>query len=162
MALGFNADEVLRMAERIEQNGARFYRKAAESCGAAELNGCLLKLAEMEEAHAKTFADMHVELTGAEAKPLSFDPEGETEKYLLAMADANVFDPDVDLGDAACEMSDEEILDVAIDLEKESIVFYLGLKELVSSQAGKDKVEEILKEEISHIALLRDRLETLA
>jgi hypothetical protein len=30
MSFEFNADEILEMAEQIERNGARFYRKAAE------------------------------------------------------------------------------------------------------------------------------------
>ena len=29
MGIQFNADEIFEIAERIEQNGARFYRKAA-------------------------------------------------------------------------------------------------------------------------------------
>jgi rubrerythrin len=30
MSTPFNADEILEMAEQIERNGARFYRRAAE------------------------------------------------------------------------------------------------------------------------------------
>ena len=162
MALGFNADEILQMAEQIERNGAQYYRKAAESCGECELKDRLLELAEMEDGHEKTFADMRTGLASAESQSLTFDPSGETEQYLMAMADANVFDPDVDLTDAVSGMSPEEILDVAIDLEKESIVFYLGVREAVSEKAGKDKIELILKEEMSHVALLRGYLNALA
>ena len=161
MALGFNANEVLQMAEQIERNGARFYREAAASCGECELQDRLLQLAEMEDGHEKTFADMRAGLAGAETQSATFDPEGEAVQYLMAMADANVFDPDVDLTEAVSGMSPEELLDVAIDLEKESIVFYLGLRELVSDRAGKEKIEGILKEEMSHVALLRGYINEL-
>jgi len=162
MALGFNANEVLQMAEQIERNGAQFYRKAAESCGECELRDRLLELAEMEDGHEKTFATMRGALSGAEAQSTAFDPEGVTAQYLMAMADANVFDPEVDISEAVTGMSAEELLDVAIDLEKESIVFYLGLRDLVSDAAGKEKIEAILKEEMSHVALLRGYLSELA
>jgi len=162
MALGFNANEVLQMAEQIERNGARFYRKAAESCGECELQERLRQLADMEDGHEKTFVEMRASLTGAETESTTFDPEGEAAQYLMAMADANVFDPDVDLCEAVPGMSPKELLEVAIDLEKESIVFYLGLRELVSGKAGKDKMEGILKEEMSHIALLRGYINELA
>ena len=46
-------------------------------------------------------------------------------------------------------------------LEKESIVFYLGLRDLVPAKLGKDKVERILREEMSHVALLRGQLAAL-
>jgi rubrerythrin len=55
----------------------------------------------------------------------------------------------------------EDLLKMAIGLEKDSIVFYVGLKESVSRKAGKDKVESIIKEEIGHIATLNQKLETL-
>jgi rubrerythrin len=51
----------------------------------------------------------------------------------------------------------EDILKLAINAEKDSIVFYLGLKDFVPARAGKDKVEEIIKEEMSHIAVLNRR-----
>ena len=48
MAFGFNADEILQMVERIERNGARFYRRAAEACQADEASkATFLELAEM-------------------------------------------------------------------------------------------------------------------
>jgi rubrerythrin len=50
---------------------------------------------------------------------------------------------------------------MAIGLEKDSIVFYVGLKESVSPRAGKDKVQAIIKEEIGHIAILSQKLEAL-
>ena len=47
-----------------------------------------------------------------------------------------------------------KILKAAIGLEKESIVFYLGMKELVPTKFGKDKIDKIIKEEMGHIRFL--------
>jgi rubrerythrin len=55
----------------------------------------------------------------------------------------------------------KEIIEVAIESEKEMVVFYVGLKDLVYFKAGKDKVEEIILEELSHISTLLKKLKSL-
>ena len=162
MAFGFNADEILQMAERIERNGARFYRQAAEVCSAdEETKAALLELAEMEEDHERTFAKMREALGTAESRPSTFDPEGETAAYLAAMADGSVFGSETDPANLVCDKPIEELLKIAIGLERESILFYLGLRDLVPTTSGRDKVEGLLEEEMSHVALLRGRLAAL-
>lgn len=160
MGMPFNADEVFEMAEQIERNGARFYRAAAEKF--SEVGQLLLELAAMEDQHEKTFAAMHAELSGTEAEPLVFDPDGQAQLYLQAMADEHIFniksDPINQLGNLD---TPDEVLKMAMGLERDSIAFYTGLKESVSRKAGKDKVEAIIKEEISHIAILSQKMEAL-
>ena len=51
MGIHLSADEVLELAQRIEQNGAIFYRKAAEITKDKSDTGFLLRLAEMEDEH---------------------------------------------------------------------------------------------------------------
>ena len=46
------------------------------------------------------------------------------------------------------------ILLAAIGLEKDSIIFYLGMKELVPENLGKNRIDKIIKEEMGHIRLL--------
>ena len=55
----------------------------------------------------------------------------------------------------------ESIVDVlmkAIEKEKDSIVYYTGLKEFIPTQAGKDKIDDIIKEELRHIRILSQSL----
>jgi len=162
MAFGFNAGEILQMAERIERNGARFYRRAAEVGGAdEETKAALLELARMEEDHERTFTKMREALDTAESRSSTFDPEGETAAYLAAMADGSVFGSEADPVDLVGDKPIEELLKIAIGMERESILFYLGLRDLVPPASGRDKVEGILEEEMSHVALLRGRLTAL-
>jgi rubrerythrin len=159
MSLGFNADEVLGMAEQIERNGIRFYRAAAEAVEDEALKAQFLELAEMEADHERTFSAMRRKLTPQERQPTTFDPEDETQAYLAAMADANVFDGDADptrLVDLAA--SPAEILRTAIGFERESILFYLGLERRVPERLGRDRIGRIIEEEQRHVALLRGRL----
>jgi rubrerythrin len=55
----------------------------------------------------------------------------------------------------------EDILRIAIGLEKDSIVFYLGMKDAVPERLGRSKIDPIIKEEMNHMSSLSRELETL-
>jgi len=160
MGMPFNADEVFEMAEQIERNGARFYRAAAKKF--PTVRDVLLDLAAMEDEHEKTFAAIRAELSASEQESVVFDPDNEAQMYLRVMADGHVFNVKADPTEQlASKDSAEDILKMAIGVEKDSIAFYVGLKEAVSRKAGKDKVEAIIKEEFGHIATLNEKLTAL-
>ena len=160
MGMPFNADEVFEMAEQIERNGVKFYRTAAKKF--PKVGELLNDLAEMEVEHEKTFAQMRKELSGTEAEPLVFDPNNEAQMDLRVMADDHVFDPNPNpVKQLAGIETPDEVLKRAIGLERESIMFYVGIKESISPRAGKDKVDEIIKEEVGHIAVLKQKLDSL-
>jgi rubrerythrin len=54
-----------------------------------------------------------------------------------------------------------EIFEIAVNAEKDSVVFYTALKELVNSGTAKDKVEAIIDEELGHLVLLKTQLANL-
>jgi len=156
MSYDFNADEIFEMAEQIERNGASFYRKAAESIDDPAGKKLLLNFAAMEDEHEKTFANLRKELSEKEKTATTFDPDGEAALYLRALADTRVFfEKKIDTSTM------EKILREAILAEKDSIVFYLGMKEMVAEKFGKAKIDIIIKEEMSHIKLLSSRLVAL-
>jgi rubrerythrin len=158
VSVTFNADEIFEMAEQIERNGARFYRRAAEEV--TEYSGCdmLLRLAEMEEKHQKTFASMRKDLEASEDLS-TFDPQGEAASYLRAMADGHVFNSKADPTDLLLGgVTIEAILNKALELEKDSIMFYLGMKEMIPPSLGKERIEQIIKEEMKHVVLLNREL----
>ena len=160
MAMPFNADEVFEMAEQIERNGATFYRAAAEKF--PDIAPVLLDLARMEDDHEKTFAAMRAELAGEELEAPVYDPDGEVQMYLRVMADGHVFDLTADpVEQLADQQTPEDVLKMAMGAERDSIAFYVGLKESVPRRAGKDKVEAIIKEEMGHIAILSEKLQAL-
>lgn len=153
MSYDFNADEVFEMAEQMERNGAKFYRDAAENAADPSNKEMLLGLCKMEEAHEKMFESMRTELSSAEKASTVFDPSGEAALYLRALVDGRVFfEKDIDA------TSMVEILKSAIGAEKDSIVFYLGMKAAVPKDMGKDRIEAIIKEEMGHIQMLTKHL----
>ena len=152
----FNAAEVFEMAVKIEENGAAFYRKAAELQADEGDKKFLNTLAKMEDRHKATFEEMTGGLSDAEKKQTVFDANEELSLYLTAMADAHggEGDPEVAAALTGRETMDE-IVSTAIGLEKESILFYVGLKDLVPAKLGQDKIDRIIKEETQHVAQLK-------
>jgi rubrerythrin len=159
MGVTFNANEVFEMAEEIERNGAKFYREAAAKTTDKDLKTMFLQMADMEDGHLKTFQQMRKELAAQEKEATAFDPYDEAALYLQTMAGAKGTEgmkaPDVKL---TGNESATELLEIAIGAEKNSVLFYVGLKDMVSAQAGRDKVEAIIREEVRHVADLKRKL----
>jgi len=153
MSYDFNADDVFEMAEQLEKNGGKFYRTAAESTGDDANKKFLLELAAMEDQHEQTFKAMRAALSEKEKTSTVFDPQGEAALYLRALADTRVF-----FEKAINVTSMQEIFKSAIEAEKDSIVFYLGMKEAVPESLGKGRIDRIIKEEMGHIRLLSKKL----
>jgi rubrerythrin len=159
MDIEFNADEVFEIAEQIERNGARFYRRGAEMAPAEEDRELLLSLAAMEDSHVKIFAAMRKELLGPDSSLGDFDPQGEAAAYLHSMADGQVFDLRADPVEyLGVDRSMFDILRKALDLEKDSIVYYVGIMEMVPEELGRKKIERIIREEMKHIVSIKVEL----
>jgi rubrerythrin len=162
MSISFNADEVFEMAEQIERNGAKFYREAATLTSDQQTKNMFLRLAAMEDGHLRTFQQMRKGLSDQEKGGTTFDPEGEASLYLQAMADDRGYEGmrgrNVKL---TGKESTTELLEIAIGAERNSILYYVGLREMVPTETGREKVQAIISEEVRHAADLRRQLAAL-
>lgn len=155
MSIKFNADEIFEIAEQIERNGAKFYRKAAEGFDDEELKKLILDLADMEDDHEKIFAHMRQEFSELENEPIDPGPGNEANLYLHAIAAGEVFGVQSDPSEILTGTETiGDVIEKALDLEKDSIVYYTGMKEMVPQTWGKDKLEKIIEEELRHIGIL--------
>jgi rubrerythrin len=160
MGVTLNADEIFEIAEQIERNGAKFYRAAAKKFSI--VRQLFLDLAAMEDEHLKVFQDMRTQLTSKEQQPDVFDPEGQAQMYLLAMADGHVFNLKDDPAEKLSGMQKpEDVLKFALGIERDSIAYYVGIKEYVPVKAGRDKVEDVIREEMKHIVIINEKLAAL-
>ncbi|MBA3011169.1 MAG: ferritin family protein [Proteobacteria bacterium] len=160
MAYNFNAVEVFDMAVRIEENGAAFYRKAAELQAKTADKLFLETLAKMEDRHKAIFEDMKAELADRETTQTVFDPDEELSLYLGAMADSHGGEGDPDIADTFTgQETMAEVVAIAVGLEKESILFYVGIKDMVPPKFGRDKIDQIIREEAQHVAQLKGFLQ---
>ena len=154
MKVTFNALEIYEIAEQIEQNGARFYKRATEIFDEPVICRIFLRLANWELKHKKIFADMKKQYSVLIHDAKAFKSE-QTIPEAKVMAGLAVFGIRPNPAD---ELSgQEEISDVlrrAIENEKDSIVFYSGLKDFTADELAKNKIDEIITEELRHIRIL--------
>lgn len=154
MGYDFTSDEIFEMAEQIERNGAKFYRTAAEGIEDLASKDLLLDLASMEDEHEKIFSLLREKLAEKDKGSTVFDPDDESVFYLRSLADTHIFSkkeiPDIS--------SIKEILKSAIAAEKDSVIFFLSMRDLVPENLGKNKLDDIIKEEMEHIRILGKKL----
>ena len=158
MTVALNAFEVFDIAVQIERNGAKFYSKAAELFNESDIGTLFIDLADWETQHEQVFIEMGKQLIKLNKKTRSIETEKKQFDPKL-MACLGVFgttsDPPYRL------KSIEKIADVlkiAITKEQDSITFYEGLKDFVSTSDDKNKVDDIIKEEMHHIKILNQAL----
>jgi rubrerythrin len=154
MAAKFNADEVFEIACQIERNGARFYRRAAECELEQDASEVLQRLAAMEDQHLRVFRRLRSRLSADAPRDWAFDFRDEAEQYLHAVADAKVFDSSDPTEKLTGEESAAEVIDMAIGIEKDSVVFYTGIRSGMSDELGGQEVDAIIRQELAHVASL--------
>lgn len=159
MASEFNAFEVLTMAERIESNAQSFYHLASEMVDDPKISELFSNLAVWEKEHEDLFSDMKSGLSEDEKASTAIDPYNEIMLYLTEMADEHVFvRKDLDPASVIDDRSTpEEIIDLAIEFEKESILFFLTLKRLMSKRSGSEEIQKVIDEEVGHMAYLASK-----
>lgn len=162
MALIYNADELFEIAEQIERNGNKFYSSAAKLAKDEAGRQLLITLASWEEQHEKLFSLMRSGFSQKEKEKILTDRDENAARYLQAVADTHIFNlRDVsDILQGTESMKD--ILSIALGFEKDSIVFFLAMKELVPESLGKDKVDGILAEEMHHVQIISERIKSLS
>ena len=155
-----NVDEVFEMAEQMEIDGAAYYRRAAQHVKNMEAVSMFTSLALMEDQHVKTFTDLRSKVQSN--PPVNVDPDGEAANYIRSLVEGRVFSKDEDFWVTLSEKeSMEQILKLAIGKEKDSILFYLGLKDLVPAEWGKEEMDHIIDEEKNHVTVLSRILASL-
>lgn len=159
MSIQFSADEILEIAERIEENGVAFYAAGCQAVSDPEAAALLQRLSSWEMAHVKLFKTMRSELIAEERTPTVFDPEDQMALYLQSMADRTVFTSKMSPSEMfGPEPSLRHVLQLALEREKDAVVFYTGIQDMVPARLGLARIGAIIKEEISHVAMIEKQL----
>ena len=144
----FNSMEVIEMAKDIEKKGLDFYQKQAKKTDNEELKKLLLKLAEDEKDHYEAFAEMEKEAEQKANVNTDYVYDQEVSAYLNALIEFTVFPSDSEVEDKINTI--EDILDLAIKAEKDSILFY---QEMLAQNKGETAkiLRKLIKEEKQHL-----------
>jgi len=158
----YNAREILEIAINIERNGADYYRKATELFENEGLKKLLLQLAEWEETHIEAFKQMAKSVETYIDELGDFRPEEYIKITPRAMASLAVFSTGSDPEQMIRGLKNRrEILEKALKFEKDTIIFYQGLKDFAGNSAGFDKIDQIISEEQKHIDIIQQSLKGL-
>lgn len=162
MAMTFSADEVFEIAEKIEREAADYYQKAAKAAKDKEAGKVFSDFSAMETEHADTFAKMRQDLDQIDQVPTTFDPDGEVVLYLQSFAQAHGWEgKSAQKDEFSGNETPQQILQSALGAEKNSVSFYMGIRNLVAREESKKQIDNIIKEEMQHIGVITAKLAAL-
>jgi rubrerythrin len=163
MGYGFNAGEVFRVAIEIEENGRKFYEESRKNIESAEVRALFADLALQEIEHKRKFETLLAQLPPESTAPTVWDPQNETDRYVKMMADDHVFGSSAGVKDHVERIRDAaDALKLAIEFEKYSVLFFLGIEDAVSSAKDRELIKSIVKEEQEHLRRLTLELRKLS
>ena len=156
MAYFFNAEEIFQVGIEIEQNGIKFYQKLIDLSKDPELKKTYAYLRSAEENHVKVFQSLQAKVVSKviPAEAVKEFPE-EDMSYMKTLADANVFSKEIDLDKMTGRIkSAKDAVNLALDFEKASILFYLQMKKFTRPEWGEADINKLIKQEEEHIKIL--------
>jgi len=150
----FTASELYEIAIGIERNGVAYYESLSQLAADQALKGMYGRLAKMERRHIEVFQGLR---SGADLEPVVPQAdEVEYGGYLRALIDSSVFTSDQVARDMAKHAAGPaEALQLALGAEKDSILFYTEMRDLVP-QRERDAVTDIIEEERTHVRELSE------
>ena len=159
MGILFSGRELINIAIGIERNGLAFYKSLLKIEKDVMARGAYKYLADMEEQHLKTFQRM-LNTVGEYGHPEIYTEEYDL--YLKALVDSVVFTNDQVAREMAENVrSSAEAIQVALGAEKDSILFYYEMRNLVRER-DRETVDKIIEEEKSHVRQLSDLKKSLS
>ncbi len=158
MSILFSGSELLEIALGIERNGAAFYQASADKTKNQNTKAIYEHLAAEELKHLNAFQEM-LSTVGQYQPPEDYAEE--YMRYLKSLADSSVFSDVTEAQQKAKRTSSEiEALDIGIQAEKDSILFYTEMQNFVR-QADRKVVLNIIDEEKAHLGQLSQLKQTL-
>ena len=129
MASFFSGSELMKVAIGIEQRGIVFYETMAHSTQNIGARQVFAELVDMERSHIEVFESMLTDkdkYSALESHPAGYDD------YLKALIDTAVFTDELITGEqASAAETDIKAVELAIAIEKDSILFYDKIRETV-------------------------------
>ena len=150
----FEAREIVGVAISIEENGEEFYKQLATVTKNLQVKETFEFLAGEERKHRNSFREIQQRL--GEFKPIYESYPGEYLNYVKALAEENIFTKERARQLLAKKFKKSTAaLDIAIGLEKDSILFYNEMKNFVSESERKP-IDEIIGQEKEHLRKLSE------
>lgn len=146
----YSPNELLEMALKIEEDGVVFYSYLSKNSEDQRKKEVFSYLASQEKQHVKDFKEISSGLLD-EVEPEFWD---EASKYIQSIVEGEIFPSAENMIEKSKNMSLDQVLDSAIQIEKETVIFYEELFDIVRSKKSKEILSKIIREEIGHVRKL--------
>ena len=155
MLFCFNATEVFRIAIEIKERCAAFYEKGQTVIPDPEVKQLFENLVREEMEHKAKIESLKANLPASAWTPTVSDPEQELDLYIKMMAEQHVFSSVGELDAQLAEIKGtKDALKLALQLEKDSVIFFLGMQEATCEGKDRDLLALLIKEEQDHVRRL--------
>ncbi len=154
----YSINEILEMSVQTERLGQQFYTTMAEKFKSdGGLNKLFTTLAAKEKVHEKTFTELKDMVSKHGPEPVNWE---DVTDYMRAFVESEFF---LGRGKALPSMdrvkSVRDAVHFALGFEKETLLYFVGLRTVVKE---KEVVDEVINEERSHIMWLERFRNTMA
>lgn len=137
------------MAIQLEKNAETFYRAAVAKMSTPSLEPVLICLANEERDHSQWFEKLR--RVAQEAKAGGQGEEITSEALRSLVGDQKFSLAEVDLANIE---SVKELIELAVEHEKDTIIFYQMLQSFIDDPETTKELDEIIAEEEQHIKVL--------
>ena len=159
MGSTFAASEIVEMGIQIEKNGRDFYNAICQKSKDPHAAEVFKLLAGEEEKHIGIFSSLLGKVQEHEPPQIYTD---EYIAYMNALACEYVFtQKDKGLEIAKGIKTDKQAVELGIDFEKDSIIFYEGMKKAVP-EYSLGVINELIRQEEIHLKKLVDLKKKIA
>ncbi len=147
----FSLGEIIDLAVRIEENGEKTYRQAQQEAADPDLAAVLGWLADQEAEHKKWFLALKSDVEVDREDPKL----AEMARGILqgVLGDQNFSLQEADFADLE---SLRQLLNLSIEFEKDTIIFYEMLGGFIEDPTLIEKLDQIIEEENRHVRLLEE------
>ncbi|MCM8765004.1 MAG: ferritin family protein [Candidatus Omnitrophica bacterium] len=146
-----NEDELFKVAMNIENQGIAFYQSAFEKAAMDKTKDIFKFLNKEEKRHYEIFKKMDLEINQIKFRPEEIDEE--ISLYLRSLIDSGIFE-NILPREQWQNINDKQALNIGIQVEKTSILFYSGIKEITEVPSSLPAIDKIIQEEKNHLVAL--------
>jgi rubrerythrin len=159
MSITFSGSELIDVAVGIERSGITFYDIMAKSTDDEMTRDIFKRLADMEREHITTFEEMRADADKYELDTTFTDEHAD---YIQALVDSAVFTDDMITSEIASQAdTDIRALELGLTAEKDAIIFYYQMREVMPKPAL-PTIDRIIAEEKSHLRQLTEVMKKIA
>jgi rubrerythrin len=144
----FTLAEVYDLGIRIEKNGEKFYRDALTQAWSNPIADMLKQLAEEEVKHVDFFVKRMDALKQKRENPFLDEMASSVLKDILGTQTFSLEEADV-----SKLRSVDELVALAIEFEKDTILFYELVGSFMTDEEARRELKEIIEEEERHVRL---------